>query len=103
MCGSTSAESDHGDNMDVVDIGTMSLPWHDNEATSDNGWMYDCTTTTNSDRSAIQINVSTDGILMVTKKGGSANACVDAIRGLTIDQLRWMYSSYTTEQLMATG
>jgi phosphate transport system substrate-binding protein len=98
--GSTDGAASVCSDENGVDIGTMSRRWDGDEATSENGWRYNCAT---SDRSAIQIDVATDGLVVVAKKGGSADACIDALGGLTIDQLRWMYSNYTTDELIATG
>lgn len=86
----------------AVDIGDMSREWKPSEADTDNGWFYECLTG-DKDRSAIQIDVAIDGISITTKKGGIANDCIDTLGGLTIDQLRWIFSDYSSAQLVATG
>lgn len=88
---------------DDADIGTMSRDWTEQEATTTNNWKYDCTIGVSGNHSVIQIDVATVGIVVVAKKGGSANDCIDALGGLTIHQLRWIYSSYTEAELTSTG
>ena len=44
-----------------------------------------------------------DGLSVVAKADGAGAACIESIGGLTTDQLRWIFSSYTAEQLEATG
>lgn len=87
---------------ELADIGTMSRTWKTNEATTDNDWKYHCLIGDTS-RSAIQINVAIDSLVVSVKKGGSAENCLNAMGGLTLDQLRWMYSSYNVEKLNSTG
>jgi phosphate transport system substrate-binding protein len=83
-----------------VDIGDMSRPWAENEALESRGFLYDCV---NSDRSAIQIDVAIDGLTVASQAGGEADRCMKILGGLTIDQLRWIYSNYTDNALKATG
>ena len=85
-----------------VDIGDMSRGWKSSEASTDDGFTYDCLKGDTS-RSAIQIDVAIDGLSVVMKKGGAADTCVSGMGGLTVDQLRWIYSDYTAAQLTATG
>ena len=37
------------------------------------------------------------------QSGGAGEACIQTLNGLTIDQLRWIFSSYTEAELVATG
>jgi ABC-type phosphate transport system substrate-binding protein len=39
----------------------------------------------------------------VSQAGGDAAACIESLGGLTIDQLRWIFSNYTAELLETTG
>lgn len=39
----------------------------------------------------------------MTQAGGAGAACIESLGGLTVDQLRWIFSSYTAEELEASG
>ena len=39
----------------------------------------------------------------MTKAGGAGDSCIQSLGGLTIDQLRWIFSSYTEAELEASG
>ena len=77
-----------------VDIGDMSRDWKGTEADRrDDGFTMDCLAGDTS-RSARQIQVAIDGLSVVMKKGGAADVCVNThLGGLTVDQLRWMFSN----------
>ena len=47
--------------------------------------------------------VAIDGLSVVTQSGGDADECIQSLGGLTTDQLRWIFSSYTETALMASG
>jgi len=47
--------------------------------------------------------VAIDGLSVVTHKGGAGDECFELLGGFTLDQLRWIFSSYTEEELIATG
>lgn len=83
-----------------VDIGYMSRDWKDDEGTTTNGYKYDCV---GSDRSALKIEVAFDGLMVAVNRNGAAAACIEKLGGLTIDQLRWMYSSFDDSQLVQQG
>jgi ABC-type phosphate transport system substrate-binding protein len=87
-----------------VEIGTMSRDWRESEASTSDFWNYKCKLGDTS-RSVIQCDVAIDGITVVVKKGGVADNCIKLLpgKGLTQDQLRWIYSSYTIAQLKLTG
>lgn len=86
-----------------VDIGDMSREWKSSEAkVQDNGYVYDCLEHDTS-RSAIQIPVAIDGLTVATSLRGGAQECIEILGGLTVDQLRWIYSSYTMAELESTG
>lgn len=81
----------------------MSRQWKDTEAEKQaDGYTYNCLIG-DTTRSAIQIDVAIDGLSVVVKSGGAAAGCLDKLPGLTIDQLRWIFSSYTDSELTATG
>jgi phosphate transport system substrate-binding protein len=86
-----------------VDIGDMSRDWKATEADrDDDGYTMDCLVGDTS-RSARQIVVALDGLSVVMKSGGAAAQCVESMGGLTVDQLRWMFSAETASQLTAAG
>jgi phosphate transport system substrate-binding protein len=84
-----------------VDIGNMSRQWRATEAGSNGDGTWQCKIGDTS-RSVIPVEVGIDGISVVIVSGGVGNKCIGS-RGLTQDQLRWIYSSYTFAQLNATG
>lgn len=87
----------------AVDVGDMSREWFPSEGLeSPNGYLYNCVAGDQT-RSAIQIGVAIDGISLATKKNGAAHNCIHILGGLTVDQLRWIYSNYTFDELLATG
>lgn len=67
-----------------------------------NDYTLECT---ESDTNLFQIRIAYDAIAMVTIKGTATQECIETLPGggLTLDQIRWMYSSYTVEELVATG
>jgi len=85
-----------------VDIGDMSRGWKEEEAKESLGFLYDCLKG-DTERSAMQVPVALDGVTVTTGLGGPAGECVGILGGLTVDQLRWMFSDYTESQLEATG
>ena len=86
-----------------VDIGDMSRDWKATEANrGDDGYTMDCLVGDTS-RSARQIVVAMDGLSVVMKKGGAAETCVNGMGGLTVNQLRWMFSAETAAELTADG
>eukprot|EP00545_Synedropsis_sp_CCMP1620_P011268 CAMPEP_0119008264 /NCGR_PEP_ID=MMETSP1176-20130426/3575_1 /TAXON_ID=265551 /ORGANISM="Synedropsis recta cf, Strain CCMP1620" /LENGTH=665 /DNA_ID=CAMNT_0006960567 /DNA_START=37 /DNA_END=2034 /DNA_ORIENTATION=+ len=97
VCGTTTPE-------DPVDIGMMSRPWLKNEARlNDNGYTHDCLIGDTS-RSAIQIAVAYDATAIFVKSGGVADQCIQTLGGgLSLDQLRYIFSTYTYNQLQTSG
>lgn len=86
-----------------VDIGDMSRQWFEKEAlVSPNGYLYQCVIGEGS-RSVIQVDVAIDGLSIAALKNGTAATCVEKIGGLTTDQLRWIYTNYGPDDLLATG
>jgi ABC-type phosphate transport system substrate-binding protein len=96
--------------MELPYFVTVRLP---NEATSteDGGFTYKCATAVTTDdgadkkphRTAIQVVAAYDAIAIVVKSGGVADQCIRMLGGgLTLDQLRYIYSSYSYAQLTAS-
>ena len=88
----------------AVDIGNMSRQWRTTEANSTATKKYTCNIGTKT-RSVTQIDVAIDGMTIVLINGGLAAQCLRKLEGdgLSIDQLRWIYSNYTTAQLNISG
>jgi ABC-type phosphate transport system substrate-binding protein len=89
---------------DSVAIGSMSREWEKKEGLvrSDTPYVYDCQVGDKT-RSVINVDIAKDGIALIVKKGGIADDCQQLLGGFTIDQLRWIYSSYSEDQLEQTG
>jgi len=86
---------------DSVHIGDMSRGWKSSEATvGTDGYTYDCV---DSDVTVTQLIVAIDGLSVVVKKGGAADQCISSMGGLSMAQLRWMYSDWTEAELEADG
>lgn len=93
-----------GDDGDAS-IGMMVRGWKDSEATpNDDGFTYTCEIGDKS-YTVAQIVVANDGITVLSQEGGDASECLEMLGedGLSADQLRWIFSSYTEEELIATG
>jgi ABC-type phosphate transport system substrate-binding protein len=78
----------------------MTRNFKESEAATTNGYDYDCV---GSDRNVIQIETATQGLTVAVKKGGIAEQCIGKLGGLTIDQLRWMFSNFVEVQLRESG
>jgi phosphate transport system substrate-binding protein len=86
---------------DSVHIGDMSRGWKDSEATvGEDGYTYSCL---NSDITVTQLIVAIDGLSVVVKKGGAADQCITSMGGLSMGQLRWIYTDWTESELEADG
>lgn len=92
-----------------VDIASMSRDWSPgDEATADaSGYKFQCAFESGDpNRTVIQLEVAIDGLSVVVKAGGLGQSCIrDASPGggLTLHQLRWMFSGYNASQLNETG
>ena len=53
--------------------------------------------------SVTQLVVAVDGLSVVMKKGSAAETCVSTLGGLSVGQLRWMFSAETSAELTAAG
>jgi ABC-type phosphate transport system substrate-binding protein len=86
-----------------VDIGLMSRNWWESEARVErNLGNFQCVNHDTS-RGAIQVPIAIDGVALATANGGAAKDCIEKLGGLTKDQLRWIFSSYSVKELEATG
>ena len=85
-----------------VHIGNMSRQWKTKEAEKSGEFVYSCLKGDPS-RSAIQVDVAVDGLTVATQVGGFADECIRTLGGLSIDQLRWIYSDYDEVKLEKTG
>jgi hypothetical protein len=78
----------------------MDRDFVDSEASTVSGYQFDCV---GSDRNIIQIETAVQGLSIAVKKGGLAEKCINKLGGLTIDQLRWMYSNFGEADLRDHG
>jgi phosphate transport system substrate-binding protein len=85
-----------------VDIGTMSRDWKQSEAKEHHEYVYECLEGDTS-RSAIKVDVAYDGMTIILPKGGDGDQCLSILGGFTVDQLRWIFSSYSDADLADTG
>jgi phosphate transport system substrate-binding protein len=86
-----------------VDIADMSRNWFDKEGLAmPNGYVYQCVVGEDN-RSVIRVDVAIDGISIATLNNGTAANCIQLLGGLTVDQLRWIFSTYSPDELLATG
>lgn len=77
------------------DIGAMSRPWLPAEGTDVNGDnIYQCNVGDKS-RSALQIDAAIGALVIIVRKGTMADTCLAKLSGLTIAQLRAIYSGTT--------
>jgi ABC-type phosphate transport system substrate-binding protein len=92
----------------AVEIGSMSRNWisfSEANVTDAMNKKFRCNIGTKT-RQATQIDVANDALVVAIIRGGVGRQnCTDQLpgKGLTIDQLRWMFSNYTTAQLVASG
>jgi ABC-type phosphate transport system substrate-binding protein len=92
------------DDPDHVDIGDMSRDWKDSEAVRlDDGYTLVCLKE-NADGVRVnvtQVQVATDGLAIVVKVNGAGHRCVTSpdMGGLTVAQLRWIYSDWSNDDL----
>ena len=81
----------------------MSRQWFEKEAVaSSNGYLYQCVFGEGS-RSVFQVEVAIDGLSIAVANNGTAAECIRIIGGLTTDHLRWIYTNYGPDDLLATG
>jgi ABC-type phosphate transport system substrate-binding protein len=88
-----------------VEIGNMSREWRlGSEVNMTAPFKYVCNQGDKT-RTITQVEVAIDGLTVVLVNGGLVARCVRnniTGKGLTIDQLRWIYSNYTRAQLIAS-
>jgi ABC-type phosphate transport system substrate-binding protein len=100
VCNLTSAGS-------AVEIGNMSRNWRigsEVNVTDADKRKFKCLIGTGG-REVTQIDVAIDGLTVALINGGLAAQCLRRREGagLSIDQLRWIYSNYSKAQLIASG
>jgi phosphate transport system substrate-binding protein len=82
---------------DRVNIGDMSRGWKDFEViVASDGYTYECL---NSDITVTQLTVAVDGLSVIVKKDGTADQCLTAMGGISMAQLRWVYSDWSEDNL----
>jgi ABC-type phosphate transport system substrate-binding protein len=88
----------------IADVALMTRTLNSSEATFLSNGLYRCIKAGNH-RPVTELMVATEGSIMKYKKivHGAASDCIDSLGGLTLDQIRWVYSSFNTSQLIATG
>jgi ABC-type phosphate transport system substrate-binding protein len=97
VCNQTSAGT-------AVEIGNMSREWSATEVNVTGTKKFVCNIGTRG-RPVTQIDVAIDGVT-IALNAGTAAQCIQGQTngvGLTIDQLRWMYSNYSKAQLIQSG
>ena len=86
---------------DSVHIGDMSRDWKESEATVNaDGYTFDCV---DSDVTVTQLIVAVDGLSVIVKKGGAADQCLTQMGGISMAQLRWVFSDWSESELEADG
>ena len=87
-----------------VDIGDMSRDWKATETQDgvDANGQVECAVGDTS-ITVTQLVVAVDGLSVVTKKGGAADMCIQQMGGLTVAQLRWIFSAETAAELTTAG
>ena len=79
----------------------MSRDWKSSEAEAgEDGFTFKCL---DSDITVTQLIVAIDGLSVVVKKGGAADQCITEMGGLSMAQLRWIFSDWSEEDLAADG
>jgi ABC-type phosphate transport system substrate-binding protein len=74
------------DGETALDVGTLSRPWRELEATSNNGFLYQCA---ESEREIVSIDAALFALIFAVGTGGVAHECIEILGGLTLDQLRY--------------
>ena len=86
---------------DSVHIGDMSRDWKSSEAEAgEDGFTFKCL---DSDITVTQLIVAIDGLSVVVKKGGAADQCITEMGGLSMAQLRWIFTDWSEEDIAADG
>ena len=90
----------NGSNLTIATVTSRKLD--PSEATKlRKGFRFRCTETR---QRLAQIEFALDALVFATTNNGTAHDCIDTLGGsLTLDQLRWMFSSLSTDELIMTG
>ena len=79
----------------------MSRDWKTSEAVAgEDGFTFECL---NSDITVTQLIVAIDGLSVVVKKGGAADQCITSMGGLSMGQLRWIFTDWNESELTDDG
>ena len=92
------SETDQGETP--LDVGTLSREWRDPQATTNNGFLYQCT---ESSRELLSLDAAIFTLTFAVGTEGAAHDCINILGGLTTDQLRWIYSNWTQAELINDG
>ena len=89
----------------AIDIGNMSREWTATEVNATATPRKLLCNIGTKDRVVTQIDVAIDGLTVALINGGLAAQCLRKLDGdgLSIDQLRWIYSNYSRAQLLTTN
>lgn len=86
-----------------VDIANMSRDWKDSEtAERSDEFVHDCIIG-DERRSSFAVDVAVDGLAVLVPLNGAGHSCISILGGLTKDQLRWIFSSYSEVELIKSG
>jgi len=90
----------HPEQADIADMSRKWEPWE--AVVLDDGYTYECA---GSKVRVSQITVGLDAIVVVTARNGSAARCLASrgVGGLTLAQLRWIFSDLSDDALSADG
>lgn len=93
-----------GDWQGPVDVANSARKWRPDEGlpSSSDPYIHECLKGDTA-RSGLEIDIVLDGITIVTAEGGASSKCVETLGGLTIEQLRWIFSNYTDSELQDTN
>ena len=89
-------------------IGLMAREWNSDEAIlHEDDFIYGIYECVMGDKGyhVAQVVVANQALTLLYENGGDAASCMEMLGkdGLTFDQIRWIFSSYTEEELTATG
>jgi ABC-type phosphate transport system substrate-binding protein len=87
-----------------IEIATMTRSFKTTEATvQSDGYSFNCVVG-DTTRSVAQFPAFYDAVVLVVKSDSSVAECINTLGGgLTVDQVRWMFSNFTESQLKASN
>ncbi len=117
-CGTQFVLSDSGDVVgaarvcgnsslgNVTDVAMLDRPFKSSDAVlADGKYPYEFQCVNKTDRYIRQAPIALDAIVVSFVSGGISAKCISSLPGggLSVDQIRWIYSSYSRAQLVASG